>query len=143
MRRMVSNTFIVVTQRRIKMNRLFRCLLCLVLCLALLPSAALAASYETGIYLARSEGNPSGACMHIADRSGFGDNGQVTLSGYWDISYSPGEAFEIYYYNAAATSLTARNNGSVTVTQMDAGEQQSHSGASRWTGAPPEISGSI
>lgn len=42
MRRMISNTFAVVTQRRIKMNRFFRCLLCLVLCLALLPATGLA-----------------------------------------------------------------------------------------------------
>lgn len=46
MRRMVSNTFTVVMQRRIKMNRFFRCLLCLVLCLALLPATGLAQQPE-------------------------------------------------------------------------------------------------
>ena len=76
------------------MKKLISFILVFVLCLALLPSAALAADYETGIYLARSEGNPSGECMHIEDRSG---TGQVTLSGYWDISYSPGESCAIYY----------------------------------------------
>lgn len=46
MRRMVSNTFTVVNQRRIKINRFFRCLLCLVLCLALLPATGLAQQPE-------------------------------------------------------------------------------------------------
>lgn len=104
------------------MKKLISFILTFALCLALLPSAALAADYDTGIYTAEDNGTPAGDYFAMTDRT----FDEVTVYGYWDLSYSPGEAFEIYYYNVDATSLTARNNNSVTVTQMDAGEQQSH-----------------
>ena len=110
------------------MKKLISLVLSLVLCVSMIPTvtAAEAGVPATGVYMAQEGGFPSGDCLTAVERSGFGDDGSVTLSGYWEIPYTPGEGAVIYYYNAEAISLTARDNENISVTQMDAGDRQSH-----------------
>lgn len=97
-------------------------LLALVLSLSLLPTAALAGETTpaTGVYFALQEdGTPTGACKTASPRSGFGDNGSVTLTGYWDIPYTEGDGLTVYYYNAEMTELSGREDQPVTTAKVD------------------------
>ena len=77
-------------------------LLALVLCLSLLPAAALAegesGAYQTGLYTAASEdGTPSGPCTE-------GSRPTDGPWGYWDIPYTSGSTTVLYYYDAETTA---------------------------------------
>ena len=84
-------------------------LLALVLCLSLLPAAALAegesGAYQTGLYTAASEdGTPSGPCT---------EGSRLTDGpwGYWDIPYTSGSTTVLYYYDAKTTAFTCGMDG--------------------------------
>ena len=84
-------------------------LLALVLCLSLLPAAALAegesGDYQTGLYTAASEdGTPFGPCK---EGSGPTDGPW----GYWDIPYTSGSTTVLYYYDAEITAFTCGMDG--------------------------------
>ena len=84
-------------------------LLALVLCLSLLPAAALAegesGAYQTGLYTAASEdGTPFGPCK---EGSGPTDGPW----GYWDIPYTSGSTTVLYYYDAEITAFTCGMDG--------------------------------
>lgn len=96
-------------------------LLALVLSLSLLPTAALAGegTPTTGVYFAQQDGTPTGDCKTASQRSDFGNDGSVTLTGYWDIPYTEGTALTVYYYNAEMTELSGRNDQPVTTAKVD------------------------
>ena len=84
-------------------------LLALVLCLSLLPAAALAegesGAYQTGLYTAASEdGTPSGPCTE-------GSRPTDGPWGYWDIPYTSGSTTVLYYYDAKTTAFTCGMDG--------------------------------
>ena len=69
------------------MKKLVSFVLSLVLCVSMIPVAAAAEGGvpATGVYMAQESGTPAGDCLVAVERSGFGDDGNVTLPGYWDI----------------------------------------------------------
>ena len=75
-------------------------LLALVLCLSLLPTAALASESATGMYTEINNGAPAG------QYTGGSRPAEDGPWGYWDIPYTSGSTTVLYYYDAGTTAFT-------------------------------------
>ncbi|MBQ3103260.1 MAG: hypothetical protein IJC58_03140, partial [Oscillospiraceae bacterium] len=103
------------------MKKFLALLLTLALCVGLVPAAlAEGSAPATGVYFALDEnGRPTGTHVDLTE----GTLNGKTFEGYWGLTYTAGQPFTFYYYDAAAPegSMLVLDDGQANLDARNAG----------------------